>query len=155
MLPSRLPANLNAGAIPAGPWSKPRPRACAITATCAPPLEASGTRDAPAWSKEAVEDALEEIAALLEGEQDQELVIRGVGEDGDIRLGVVAVETHATLGDHRSWLKTGFPLPRKQLKIVLEPEIEGDREDVCEAASELLRELGAWVEVNLVTMTWR
>jgi hypothetical protein len=155
MLPSCLPANPSAGAIPAGSWSKPRPRACAITATCAPPQEASGTRDAPAWSKDAVEAALEEIAALLEGEQDQELVIRGVGEDGDIRLGVVAVESHATLRDHRSWLRTGSPLPRTQLKIVLELEIEGEREEVREAASELLRELGAWVEVNLVTMTWR
>jgi hypothetical protein len=154
MLPSRQPANPDAGAILAGPWAKPRSWACAITATGTLPTAARGNAAASTWSRPAVEEALEEVAALLEGEDDQELVIRGVGEDGDIRLGLVEVETHASLREHRSWLKTGSPPPRTQLKVVLNLEIEGEHEEVREAANALLDELGAWIEVNVVTMSW-
>jgi hypothetical protein len=126
-----------------------------ITATGTPPLAERVGVAASAWSGPAVEEALEEVAALLEGEGDQELVIRGVGEDGDIHLGVVEVEAHASLREHRAWSKTGYPPPRKQLKAILNLEIEGEHEEVRAAANALLHELGAWIEVNAVTMSWR
>jgi len=37
---------------------------------------------------------------------------------------------------------------------VLNLEIEGECREVREAANALLDELGAWIEVNVVTMNW-
>ncbi|MEK0085016.1 hypothetical protein [Benzoatithermus flavus] len=124
------------------------PQACSVVVRATVP--ATDTL----WSKQAVEDALEEIASLLEGEKDQELVICGVGEDGDIRLDLDEIEAHANLRDHRSWLRTGFPPPPKRQEVVLNLMIEGSRNEVQQAVAELLRELGQWVVIKLVTMNW-
>jgi hypothetical protein len=144
-----------AGTNPAGREPKQKLHACVVVATGTLPADAEPDLAGPAWSGLPVEEALEEIASLLEGEEDQALVIRGRGDDGDIRVHPVEVEAHATLRDHRAWLKTGFPPPRIQRKVVLEIELEGEPELVREAASQLLFEFGEWVEVNLVTMSWR
>jgi hypothetical protein len=135
------------GTARTAPVLEPDPRTCLVVATAVPPADGS-------WSKEAVEDTLEEIASLLEGEEDQDLVIRGVGEDGDIRLDLVEVEAHESLRDQRSWLRTGFPPPPRRHEIVLNLTIEGGQDDVQQAAAELLRELGHWVAVRRVTMSW-
>jgi hypothetical protein len=103
---------------------------------------------------EAVEAALEDMAARLEGEGDQELVIRGTGEAGDIRLDLVEVEAHEDLRDQRSWLRTGFPPPPRRRELVLSLELEGSQDEVQNAASTLLRELGLRVAVRHATMRW-
>lgn len=129
------------------PASAPDLRACVIVATALPPAGRP-------WPKAEIEAALEEVAALLEGEGDQELVIRGTGEDGDICLDLLEIEAHESLRDQRSWVRTGFPPPPRRQEIALRLELEGSQADAQQAAAALLGELGRWLTVKHVTMSW-
>ena len=100
----------------------------------------------PSW-RAALEEALETLAAQLEGCGDQELVIRGEGEDGDISLDILQPE----LG----------PLPRTSVpdrtaaQILLAVDIEGPDHATPAAAFALFQIFSAAVEVSGLTLTWR
>jgi hypothetical protein len=106
----------------------------------------------PAWPQEAVEQALEALATLLEGEGDQELVIHGTGADGDLRLEPSASGTPGGVGEPPARPQAKVAGRRGQATLGL--VVEGAPAAVRQAVGLLLRELGRWVAVDLVRVEW-
>lgn len=86
----------------------------------------------------AIEASLERAAADLEGDGDQDLVIKGDGEDGDIVL--------TRMSSPLRW-EAGLKAIRLRL------EIDGEAAMVHGAACELSRIFGSWVRINSVIIT--
>jgi hypothetical protein len=133
----------------------PGPRICQLAATALIPAGRLGDGLSAEGLQTAIEAALEELAAELEGDQNQELIITGTQECGDIELELSEVAVHASLRDYHAWLRSGSIVPKARLELRLALEIEGEEEAVHVAVAAILRELGSWVPIGNVTMTWR
>jgi hypothetical protein len=109
-----------------------------------------------AWPQEAVEEALEALAALLEGDGDQELVVRGTGEDGDLCLDLIETGTDRVSGGHPARQRTApsSPSSPRRCRARLGLVVEGAPAEVRQAVGMLMRELGRWMAVDLVTLDW-
>jgi hypothetical protein len=109
-------------------------RSCILVATGWIPSEIATIAG---QSLSAIEASLERAAADLEGDGDQDLVIKGDGEDGDIVLTRMPSSLRSQAG-------------RKSVRLRL--EIDGEAATAHGAACELSRIFGSWVVIDSVTM---
>jgi hypothetical protein len=109
-------------------------RSCILVATGWIPSEIATIAG---QSLSAIEASLERAAADLEGDGDQDLVIKGDGEDGDIVLTRMPSSLRSQAG-------------RKSVRLRL--EIDGEAATAHGAACELSRIFGSWVAIQSVTM---
>lgn len=120
-------------------------RVCQLVASGAP-RTAPLSHDARAW-RTALQELLEARAAALEGPGDQELVIRGGGEDGDILVDMIWPDLPG------AWECAGPGGAAAQALVAL--EIEGPDGVTQAAAFALLEAFSAAVRLSGLKLTWK
>jgi hypothetical protein len=137
--------------IPHAPRSSTAQRVCVFDAS-------AGLREGNAVALddllESVSTDLETIAGELEGEGDQELILQGTGDDGDLVLSVYEADAHDSLRDYRAWLRTGLPAPRPRVEVRLRVILEGSEQAINAAVASMTAALSSGFLLRAVGTSW-